>query len=103
MKLLLAIDSSPASKNLVDEVSRRPGTPESTPCVLKIFNGFKLKTNTSVIEAVKQAADLLVKSASAELSRAGFPATTKILQGHPDRKSTRLNSSHANISYAVFC
>src|SRR3712207_7000221 len=23
--------------------------------------------------------------------------------GAPDRKSTRLNSSHANISYAVFC
>src|SRR3712207_7676751 len=26
-----------------------------------------------------------------------------ILQNEPDRKSTRLNSSHANISYAVFC
>src|SRR3712207_8435105 len=25
------------------------------------------------------------------------------LQHLPDRKSTRLNSSHANISYAVFC
>src|SRR3712207_7953376 len=25
------------------------------------------------------------------------------LQGRADRKSTRLNSSHANISYAVFC
>src|SRR3712207_7624171 len=25
------------------------------------------------------------------------------LAGLPDRKSTRLNSSHANISYAVFC
>src|SRR3712207_7345636 len=24
-------------------------------------------------------------------------------QPDPDRKSTRLNSSHANISYAVFC
>src|SRR3712207_8467463 len=24
-------------------------------------------------------------------------------RGHEDRKSTRLNSSHANISYAVFC
>src|SRR3712207_8920228 len=24
-------------------------------------------------------------------------------RGVPDRKSTRLNSSHANISYAVFC
>src|SRR5258707_2015217 len=25
------------------------------------------------------------------------------LEIHEDRKSTRLNSSHANISYAVFC
>src|SRR3712207_8893551 len=25
------------------------------------------------------------------------------LQGDRDRKSTRLNSSHANLSYAVFC
>src|SRR3712207_7159993 len=25
------------------------------------------------------------------------------LKAVPDRKSTRLNSSHANISYAVFC
>src|SRR3712207_7988545 len=25
------------------------------------------------------------------------------VEPHPDRKSTRLNSSHANISYAVFC
>src|SRR3712207_8349980 len=25
------------------------------------------------------------------------------LEGAADRKSTRLNSSHANISYAVFC
>src|SRR3712207_7163642 len=25
------------------------------------------------------------------------------LERHQDRKSTRLNSSHANISYAVFC
>src|SRR3712207_7391192 len=42
-------------------------------------------------------------------------ATNRVLQGAPvdwlclydrrrlDRKSTRLNSSHANISYAVFC
>src|SRR3712207_8407654 len=30
----------------------------------------------------------------------GVPATRELGQ---DRKSTRLNSSHANISYAVFC
>src|SRR3712207_7571719 len=28
---------------------------------------------------------------------------TGLLMPHLDRKSTRLNSSHANISYAVFC
>src|SRR3712207_7390927 len=26
-----------------------------------------------------------------------------VFRNPPDRKSTRLNSSHANISYAVFC
>src|SRR3712207_8105194 len=34
-----------------------------------------------------------------ELERADEPAAL----GAVDRKSTRLNSSHANISYAVFC
>src|SRR3712207_8777462 len=27
----------------------------------------------------------------------------QLIKAHEDRKSTRLNSSHANISYAVFC
>src|SRR3712207_6974075 len=31
-----------------------------------------------------------------------YPALARLLQDR-DRKSTRLNSSHANISYAVFC
>src|SRR3712207_8923938 len=30
-------------------------------------------------------------------------ATADLEQASRDRKSTRLNSSHANISYAVFC
>src|SRR3712207_7252998 len=29
--------------------------------------------------------------------------TARRVGDHEDRKSTRLNSSHANISYAVFC
>src|SRR3712207_7160801 len=33
--------------------------------------------------------------------RVGVPL--HLPDGDPDRKSTRLNSSHANISYAVFC
>src|SRR3712207_7602886 len=31
------------------------------------------------------------------------PEETQTLLERADRKSTRLNSSHANISYAVFC
>src|SRR3712207_6884239 len=38
-----------------------------------------------------------VESAAGSL---GFPLLAIAV---PDRKSTRLNSSHANISYAVFC
>src|SRR2546430_11756856 len=30
-------------------------------------------------------------------------ARARLRQGQPDRKSTRLNSSHSQISYAVFC
>src|SRR3712207_8106755 len=33
----------------------------------------------------------------------GSTLPTDVLRRHLDRKSTRLNSSHANISYAVFC
>src|SRR3712207_6965767 len=37
----------------------------------------------------------------AHVARAADPARGLVAQ--EDRKSTRLNSSHANISYAVFC
>src|SRR3712207_8265265 len=35
--------------------------------------------------------------------REGVDAGRVKIDGSADRKSTRLNSSHANISYAVFC
>src|SRR5258707_2004121 len=38
------------------------------------------------------------------LDDAGCPELSALrIKGRPDRKSTRLNSSHANISYAGFC
>src|SRR3712207_6964749 len=33
----------------------------------------------------------------------GSACQLRLATATPDRKSTRLNSSHANISYAVFC
>src|SRR5258707_5868214 len=41
--------------------------------------------------------------ASEEVEDDEADPTTGPLIENPDRKSTRLNSSHANISYAVFC
>src|SRR3712207_7292675 len=38
-----------------------------------------------------------------ELADAGSIVPRSRVIRHRDRKSTRLNSSHANISYAVFC
>jgi len=61
-------------------LARPPGT---TACVLNIIDWPQLQTNTSVIEAVKQSADSLLKSASAKLSKVGLQATTKVLEDHP--------------------
>src|SRR3712207_7223618 len=38
-----------------------------------------------------------------EFPSKSFRSVSPPLRGTQDRKSTRLNSSHANISYAVFC
>src|SRR2546427_4846407 len=49
---------------------------------------------------------LVVMAASWASMGAGRLGTTGMARrapGHPDRKSTRLNSSHSQISYAVFC
>src|SRR3712207_8192045 len=49
---------------------------------------------------VGASADLQTEPASG--ARRNLPAALEQAAGS-DRKSTRLNSSHANISYAVFC
>src|SRR3712207_8818014 len=45
----------------------------------------------------------LVPGSSQDLSADSAALDLDLLNCYPDRKSTRLNSSHANISYAVFC
>src|SRR3712207_6994960 len=47
----------------------------------------------------------VVGLAGPPLLQDGVDAAAVVVDVHPvaDRKSTRLNSSHANISYAVFC
>src|SRR3712207_6948251 len=45
----------------------------------------------------------LAESFANERQQANAATSIFMAHGTQDRKSTRLNSSHANISYAVFC
>src|SRR5688572_3978827 len=56
-------------------------------------------------EAVKLFMDLMAFSAAADYSRVAVLKVGDRIDDHiyTDRKSTRLNSSHSQISYAVFC
>src|SRR3712207_8186620 len=66
---------------------------------------------TTLFRSVKQLEDEVTsneheaKVARAESGAAGVSdeRAAQLLARAEDRKSTRLNSSHANISYAVFC
>src|SRR3712207_8902927 len=72
---------------------------------------------TTLFRSVRGNCEGLKKGAGVYLAmdqRAGAGEKHPVVQGrllgvavradlHQDRKSTRLNSSHANISYAVFC
>src|ERR1035437_6259311 len=65
----------------------RPAT--EVPCPLR---------STSVFSPVSKS-----RSSITQPANNGCPETTPLSSTQADRKRTRLNSSHANISYAVFC
>src|SRR3712207_7338367 len=61
-------------------------------------------------DAIRRLVELQPRTARARRGRGGAVAEVPVAELRPgdvvevrDRKSTRLNSSHANISYAVFC
>src|SRR3712207_7315603 len=58
-----------------------------------VLLGSKVDAGRSSTSGTDVVADVIV----------GHPQRAASSTGRPDRKSTRLNSSHANISYAVFC
>src|SRR5690625_2091973 len=59
-------------------------------------------SNEVVYSTVKGAQNSFVKSLSKEIAVSGV-SVNAVSPGFMDRKSTRLNSSHVAISYAVFC
>src|SRR5258707_5583667 len=59
-------------------------------------------TGEDVTPNVKTIRSIPLRVDAAALKKVKLPADFEV-RGEVDRKSTRLNSSHANISYAVFC
>src|SRR3712207_7546995 len=55
------------------------------------------------VDKVASEANLSKKDATAAVDAVLKTIEDELKGGGEDRKSTRLNSSHANISYAVFC
>src|SRR3712207_8422987 len=61
-----------------------------------------LEAQKAILSKDRDSAELLMPMTPEGIGRldaASWAAASRVL----DRKSTRLNSSHANISYAVFC
>jgi nucleotide-binding universal stress UspA family protein len=83
MKALAAIDSSPCSQQVLDEIARRPWPPDTTVCILHIVDWPQLPSSASLIPALKQSANLLVESAAKSLCKAGLQTATKVMEGHP--------------------
>src|SRR3712207_8194636 len=73
----------------------RSTPPPDTPR-LRALQGLLLQSLMRLYRRYNFADGLVVTPGSA-------PVMTVLQQASRDRKSTRLNSSHANISYAVFC
>src|SRR3712207_7274347 len=61
------------------------------------------RSSSGVDETLRQAMTLLDAGGRRNTLCAMAAEIPPRTQGRGDRKSTRLNSSHANISYAVFC
>src|SRR3712207_8764737 len=65
-----------------------------------LFRSQNIKTLEAADKGIKAITKLVENMQSvANQAKAATDSTTR----KKDRKSTRLNSSHANISYAVFC
>jgi nucleotide-binding universal stress UspA family protein len=83
MKLLVAIDSSPCSKRVVEVVAMRPWPANTTACVLNVVDWQELPMNAALIQEMKEAAKRLVTSACSRLANAGLATNTAIIEGHP--------------------
>jgi len=85
MKILLAIDSSPASQQVLKEVAARPWPSKSTFVVVSAVDVGRFAELPALIDDAKRECEKIVRAGAALLARAKLPATTEVLLGSPRR------------------
>src|SRR5690606_40715843 len=91
----LAILFPECSFHLVDSIAKKLKVVDEVVEGLGLEN---VKTTNKRVEDIHGTYDFIVSRAVAAM-----PTFVHWVKGKIDRKSTRLNSSHVKISYAVFC
>src|SRR3712207_8852351 len=81
---------------------RRPPRSTLFPYTTLFRSGIKISRTKHPIQFVVEYFIERCYSMLDDLTKVSRETNATVIQGS-DRKSTRLNSSHANISYAVFC
>src|SRR3712207_7930908 len=82
---------------------RRPPRSTLFPYTTLFRSHLRRRTDQPPADARELIAGRAMPGTSGEATRIGGCACGAVRFTAQDRKSTRLNSSHANISYAVFC
>jgi len=83
MKILLAIDSSSASQNVIAEAATRPWPSGTRFCVLHIVDVLGIGRSLAMIDEEKRYGQTLVAAAAEKLIRAGRETSPDILVGFP--------------------
>ena len=87
MRILLAIDSSPLSEAVVNEVDSRPWPADTEVCVLTVIDLFALTYSVGYLEPFMRnennAAQVLVNHVAERLGRRGLRTTGKVVEGYP--------------------
>src|SRR3712207_193101 len=103
-----SLDLSVAFLSRLDGTTQHLEVVETSVPVL-VQEGAKVRQDTSLCQAILDGTlpavipDVKKYPEAMKLPSARIPRIRSYVSTPVDRKSTRLNSSHANISYAVFC
>src|SRR2546429_6003661 len=82
---------------------RRPPRSTLFPYTTLFRSGHLGDSNDLTLLAMVAGVEMGLKLSGIRLAGSGVQASMDYFAAHADRKSTRLNSSHGYISYAVFC